>query len=142
MEKCPDSQQKWVSRHNNEQSLKLCKTEFTLKNVISTLKSIDNDLFKITKMLYENTIDFGGHPNEKAITQCMKIQKDDRGYLLKQNYLSGDSLFFDNCLKTIFQIGLSSLCIFEKIWVQRFELIGVTEEMNKLRTMLYPVTQT
>ena len=108
MEKNPNSQQIWVSRHNDLKAIKSCKGEFTFKNVISTLKPLDNKLFEATKILYENTINFGGHPNEKAITQSMKIHKDDKGYLFKQIYLSEDSIFLDNCLKNIFQIGLCS----------------------------------
>ena len=61
----------WLQRHENAESLKATRKEFTHVKVMETLRGEDKQLFEAIESLYQRTIDFGGHPNERAITGSM-----------------------------------------------------------------------
>lgn len=59
----PKSAETWIRRGDNEASKRLVKNEFTIKNVLSYLKTVDPPEASVASLLYERTIDYGGHPN-------------------------------------------------------------------------------
>ena len=134
--KNPEAGDKWIKRHNDKESLKKAKKEFQYANVIKTLESIDPKICATSKLLYERTIDFGAHPNERSITSSMKIIKKEERTEFKQLYLAGDSLHFSHGLKSTAQVGLCALYILRHVFRERFDLIGITQEMDRYRTSL------
>ena len=112
------------------------KREFTIRNVKDTLQEVDQRLFDIVEELYARTIDFGGHPNERALTQSLSVRKYKGRTKFEVSYLLGDSLFLDHSMKTVAQIGLGSLCVFRHIFEERFEILGINHEINELRQTL------
>ena len=126
----------WVGRHDDEQSLKKTKGEFATWKVMKTLQGIDEWLYKVTSQLYENTIDWGAHPNERAISSSMKIIKEENKTEFKQLYLSGDTPQLAFGLKSTARVGLCSLFIFRHIFRERFDLISISEEMKTFKVIL------
>ncbi|MCJ7772413.1 MAG: hypothetical protein MUP22_04690 [Desulfobacterales bacterium] len=126
----------WVRRHDDEQSLRKTKGEFTIWNVMNTLKGCDKSLYKKTRQFYENTIDWGAHPNERAVTSSMQIIEKENRTEFKQLYLSGDTTQLAFGLKSSAQVGVCSLFIFRHVFRERFDLIGITEEMKKFKRIL------
>jgi hypothetical protein len=102
----------WLRRHDDAQSLKRCKSEFAHTNVIKTLENTDKKLHKIIQELYERTIDFGAHPNERAMTSNMQLIKTDDNNEFWSTYLHSDGLALDHALKTAAQCGLGALLMF------------------------------
>jgi hypothetical protein len=129
----PDAAALWIGRHESEAARKKCRSEFFYKKVFGTLTEKDTQLAKSTDILYETCIDFGGHPNEKAVTSALKVQETSAGFDLKQLYLVGDSPALDHSLLNSARVGLCSLYILEKIWSERFAILGITEKLNVLR---------
>lgn len=61
------------------------------------------------KDLYQRTIDFGGHPNERSVTGNMKmVEEPDRRTMLAI-LQHGDGVELDHALKTVAQCGMVSL---------------------------------
>ncbi len=123
----------WLHRHRDDESNKQVRREFSYRAVISVLKDVDPELCKTVNMLYERTIDFGGHPNERSITSNITMNMDDGDALIKQYYLLGDTLALDHGLKSAAQIGLSSLYIFRHIFREKFDILDVTTTLDQLR---------
>ena len=126
----------WVRRHNDDDSLKAVKAEFTYRNVSGTLEEENPDIAATTKGLYERCIDFGGHPNERAITSSMKIKETENGKEYQQVYLSGDTIEMDHAIKSTAQVGLSSLFIFRSIYKERFDILNITQRIDTLKDQL------
>jgi hypothetical protein len=127
-----NSQETWLSRHNNEESLKRVKKEFKIVNLFNFLKTVDPKNYNTATLLYERTIDYGAHPNELALTSLLK--KTDEGDMIKfnLNYLSGYTPAFHLSLKTTAQVGLCSLYIFKNVYSDRFKILGLSEKLDKL----------
>lgn len=117
----------WARRHDDEASLKKARMEFTYRNVTKTLEDENPGIAEATKELYERCIDFGGHPNERAITSSMKIKETENGKEYQQVYLTGDSIEMEHALKSTAQTGLSSLFIFRPIYKERYDILGITQ---------------
>jgi hypothetical protein len=73
--------------------------------------------------VYQRTIDFGGHPNERAVTGNMKmVEGEDRREMLAI-LLHGDSVQLDMALKTAAQAGAISMELLEVPFRAKFELL-------------------
>jgi hypothetical protein len=126
----------WMRRHDDFDAMRQVKKKFQHVSVIATLRNCDNQLCPIIESLYERTIDFGAHPNERAVTGSMIMNEENGGVELQQIYLHSDSLSLDHVLKTTAQIGVGSLCIFQHIFRERFELLGIGDIIHELRQKL------
>jgi len=115
--KNPDTQEIWLKRDENDESKKKCRNEFT----------------DIAKNLYEMTIDYGAHPNERAFMSLMSQSKDEQKVDFKMYYLIGDSSPFRLCLKNSARIGVCSLDIFKLIYSHRFDILGISNKLEKLK---------
>ncbi len=87
-------------------------------------------------MLYQRTIDFGGHPNERSVTGSMKMTKQDDRREMLAVMLHGDDVAFNSGLKSVAQCAMVSLEMLQAIFNARFELLGVNEAMIELRAGL------
>jgi len=123
----------WIARHDNSDSLRAVRREFKYCTIIKTLQRQDNHLCSIVTQLYEKTIDFGAHPNERAITGSMEMHQGDKETRLMQIQLHGDTLSLDYVLKTTAQTGLGSLCIFQLLFKERFQILGLNSVIDRLR---------
>lgn len=132
----PELGELWLRRHDDKDLMRAVRREFTHSNVMSTLRERDQDLSRIIEDLYERTIDFGGHPNERAITGSMILKRKKDRIELQQIYLHGDSLSLDYALKSTAQVGLGSLCVFRHIFRERFDILGVSDVIGELRRCL------
>ena len=128
--------EKWLQRHDNAESLGTMKREFLHVNVMRTLRNEDKPLCEVIESLYQQTIDFGGHPNERAITGSMLMESNDKQITYQQIYLHGDSLSLEHGLKTAARVGLSSLYILRRVFRERFDILGITNGLDKLRDQL------
>lgn len=134
--KNPHAAEKWIKRHESAVSLKDAKNEFKYSKVINTLQLVDPAISKTTKLLYDRTIDFGGHPNERAITSSMKVIEKDGRTEFQQLYLVGNNKILIHGLKSTAQIGLCALYILRHIFKERFDILGITQKMDQYRSIL------
>jgi hypothetical protein len=88
---------------------------------------------KVFDSLYQRSIDFGGHPNERSVTGNMRLVKLEGRTEFQQVYLHDDSLMLDHGLKTTAQAGVCALEILQEVFTARFELLGVRVKLLDLR---------
>lgn len=123
----------WVDRHENPKSMKLVKKEFQISSIKATIRGFDRHGEKVFDKLYNDAIDFGGHPNERSVTSNLIISNHDQGKAFEQIYLHGDGISLDYGFKSLAQTGVCVLEIFQNIFKARFELLGVRSELLDLR---------
>ena len=122
--------------HDDSASHQAVRREFKTFILMKTLRSRDRHLCSTIENLYDRTIDFGGHPNERAVTGSMEIKEENKETVFMQIQLHGDSLSLDYALKTTAQIGLGSLCIFQMLFKERFQILGLNSAVERLRAQL------
>ena len=134
--KNPDYEEVWLQRHKDEESLQRVRRTFSNTSVLGTLAEIDRDLHATIKTLYERTIDFGGHPNERSVTSNMSMTRVGEVIVVRQLSLHGDSPALEHALKTAAQIGLGALYVFGAIFPDKFDNPDLVATMNQLRAHL------
>lgn len=132
----PEAGEKWLKRHDDKESLKVAKNEFKYVNVIKTLDSVNPSICQTVRILYERSIDFGAHPNERSITSSMKIIEKGERTEFKQLYLTGDTEQLSHGLKSTSQAGLCALYILRHVFKERFDILGITQKMDNYRSTL------
>lgn len=126
----------WLRRHDNDESVREVKRRFQHWRVMETLLKRDSALHSILDGLYNRTIDFGGHPNERAVTSSATLTRDGDTAVIRNQFLHGDSLALEHVLKTTAQVGLGSLMVFQLIFKERFDLLGLRDIIDELRRVL------
>jgi len=129
----PSCGEVWLRRHDNEQAKRKVKTEFQIKNLLNTLKAISPFECEVMQALYERTIDMGAHPNERALMQNLKMDNQEKHIHFQMTYLDADSPALRLCLKTTAQTGVSMLGVFRLIFKERFDILGLSETLTRLR---------
>lgn len=120
----------WLKRAENKGAV---RAAFTVKAVRHAVEKQDTKLAGIFDMLYERAIDFGGHPNEMAMTGSMSINEEDDRKTFAIKYLDDNPLALAHAIKSTAQAGLCSLFIFQYIFPERFELLGLKQQLQALR---------
>lgn len=131
--KNPESLEVWLNRHCNEDSMKLVRKEFTTRKLLDCLKSVNNDTYWAAQQIYDRTIDCGAHPNERALTQSLTQTKTEQEIEFYMSYLFEDSAPFRACLLTNAQVGVCSLDIFREVFRERFDILGISDDLGDLR---------
>jgi hypothetical protein len=131
LHKFPDSRMAWLSRHNDNASKKRVRDEFQIGAMLKLVSSSDGHLGRVTSELYERTIDHGAHPNERALSSS--LQRHDRSDFIQfdYNYLNADPLPLQLALKTCAQVGICSLRIFKSVYLERFDLLDLSERIAR-----------
>lgn len=137
----PGSAEVWLHRHDSEDSLRSVRQMFRIKNLMEHLESVSSAERKIASALYERTIDYGAHPNERAISSNLERREDDEHVSFELSYLTGDSLQLRFCLQTTAEVGISGLSIIRQIYPERCDDLGLTQEIQDQRDVIRPVDE-
>jgi hypothetical protein len=131
--KKPKSAEVWLNRHDDEVAKKKARNEFRIGPMFKLLSSNDSKLGTVASDLYERTIDYGAHPNAWALLTNLAKKKDSDSIRFELNYLTGRSPALALCLKTNAQVGVCSLLVFKLVFKERFDLLGISDNLQKLR---------
>jgi hypothetical protein len=123
----------WLRRHDDPETLSASKRAFQAGRVTEAIAEADGKLAAVYDELYQRTIDFGGHPNERAATGSMKLEEAPGVRHYQQVYLHGDGVPLLHALKSAAQIGVCSLHVFQHIFKERFQILGIRERLIELR---------
>ncbi len=131
--KHPSARESWLRRHDDEAHKKAMRAEFQLTKLVQFLISVDADEGKAADTLYERTIDYGAHPNERALMQTLQMNEGEGKIEFKVVYLGEDNIQLRHALRTTAQVGVCVLGIFKLVYKQRYDLVGLTIDLDALR---------
>jgi hypothetical protein len=126
----------WLNRHKDAESLGRVRNEFSNANVQAEVIGHSKKIGGIYHEMYERAVDFGGHPNDRAVTGSLKILESGDAKKLTQVFLHAGDLAMKHALKSTAQVGLCSLHIFQLIFTEKFEILGVRADLENLRKAL------
>jgi hypothetical protein len=123
----------WLRRDEDDAAKKKVIREFKVSNLFQVLELEDNKLKEIARLLYERTIDYGGHPNQQALLSVMKQQSKEAVTTFQSAYMIGNEPALKLCLKSCAQIGTCALSIMYLVFRERFDLLGASHELENLK---------
>ena len=126
----------WLNRHKDDAAMKAQKKEFVPANVWASVRAANIHACERVESLYQFTIDFGGHPNERAVTGSMKMVDEPGKRTMLSILQHGDGIELDLALRKLAQCGMVSLEMLQIVFNARFELLGINAAMLALRSGL------
>lgn len=124
----------WERRHESDASLAKARKCFRHKCVMETLARFDIELHKVVRQLYEQTIDFGGHPNARGVSMSMSTRFEGSEVVVRNQFLHGDSAALRHSLGCTIRIGINSLMAFRLIFKERFDDAGISDSIDALNS--------
>ena len=133
-ENTPTREEVFVNRNVDEETLKAQKAEFQVGKICGMIAAFDGKLAENFKLLYDRSIDYGGHPNPYGLLTGMTMEtKDEQLTSITTLALTDDPIITMFAMKHVAQVGLTSLCTFQHMCEAKFELLGIRAEMDALR---------
>jgi hypothetical protein len=132
----PESMAVWASRHDGVEQRKLVRSTFTIAKMWTCLGAIDPVLRIAAEAVYDKTIDQGAHPNVGSLSLATKVTRDESKTRFTIAYLTADGDVIRGTMKSVAQVGVVGLDIFQHVFPERFEQLGVTQRLKGLRAGL------
>jgi hypothetical protein len=123
----------WIRRNDGPDERKSCKRDFQVVKIKELISQRAPKIGEIFDTLYDRTIDYGAHPNEKGFSLNSQINERESGVEFLHIYLQGNGIALDYSLKSLAQVGIWCLSIFQLIYPEKFELLGIKERLVELR---------
>ncbi|MBG1233693.1 hypothetical protein [Aestuariivirga litoralis] len=122
-----------LNREDGPKERKEFRDTFTHGALRKAIRKAAPKLADIFEQLYERAIDYGAHPNIGGFTLNTRMDRSaDRVDFLKI-YLHGDRHELDFAIRSCAQIGIWNLGIFQIIYPEKFLILGIKDELEKLR---------
>lgn len=122
----------WLGRDDDEAAKARCKTEFAVANVRATHAALDPSAAVVLQTLYDRTIEFGGHPNERGVLAAMTRTDTDQACMFGAVVLTNNPVLISVALKTAVEAAVGALKTFRLIFPERFAIMGVDDEIEKI----------
>lgn len=133
IDQTPALAETWLKRHDSDPARAAVRREFSIVNLRASIKGRDRHAEEVFHRLYEESIDFGAHPNERAVTGSLEIETTDQGREFKQLWFHGDGQTLDYVLVSTARAGICALQILQNVFGARFELLSVNADLLNLR---------
>jgi hypothetical protein len=122
----PQLSEQWLKREDDPET----KSRFTNRAVRESIASSNTVLARIYQELYERSIDFGAHPNEKSVTLNM-VKESMTTQTLQFRILPGDGLVLDHALRTCAQVGICALKVLDLVFGEQFAKLDIKEKIER-----------
>ena len=129
----PTRETLFMARLASAAGMSAYKSTFQVHKIRSIIASFDTKLVEKFQTFYKRSIDFGAHPNPAALMSTIQMPKDPVDQSFTALALSTDQQVLRHAMKSVAQVGLTALFIFQHIFKAKFELLGIREEMDRLR---------
>lgn len=127
--------ERWLRRGDSDDNRRSVRKEFHNDKIRAYIGDASWVMREHFDHHYNRLIEFGAHPNEIGYSLNTTLQKNDVGDVTVITvYLQTDGMQLDNGLKIAGQIGLWVLHLMQLIYRERFELLGVRADLEKVRT--------
>jgi hypothetical protein len=131
--KTPSLEGVFLGRHTSEKAKKTQKEAFKIGTVNVAVRRCDRMLADIFVENYERSIDFGGHPNPNAAFSASVLDErnGESGMTVLPMVTEPKIVIFG--LKCTAQVGLTALCVLQYVFKEKFELLGINQEIDALK---------
>jgi hypothetical protein len=131
--KTPSLEGVFLGRHTSTEAMTAQKEAFKIRPVKLAVRRCDMTLADHFDEDYERSINFGGHPNPHAALSA--TVPDEREGLNRFTVLAirSDPAIVEHALKCTAQVGMTALCVLQHVFKEKFELLGIRQEIDALK---------
>lgn len=122
----------WLNRNTDTATRNQCKTEFRVSSVRATHEAVDADVAAIFQQLYDETIEFGAHPNEQGILAAISHDGTAAPPRLNVQILSDNNVLIAAAMQRAIEIGIGVLKTYELIFSDQFRAASLDRETWQL----------
>ncbi len=124
----------FMTRHDSDTMHTKSRNEFKASRLKEEVKKASGTVSQNYNALYEELIDFGAHPNEKAISASgLHNDLSDGSQQLGQILLHEDGVILSSSVLQVYKVGICALEINELIFRSRYELFGVRKKIFDMK---------
>jgi hypothetical protein len=123
----------FLSRHVGTKEMKAQREAFQIGPVRNAIERYDAMLAGHFNLLYQRSVNFGAHPNPHAIIGITALDERGNETGVMVVAISNDSQIIKFVLKSTAQVGLTALCILQHVFREKFELLGIRQEIDALK---------
>lgn len=121
------------NRHVSDADMQSQKQAFRISEIKEVIDKFNSKLAAIFSELYDRSIDFGGHPNPHGTFSALSIEHKGPDAFISPVALVTDPKMLRHTMKSVAQVGLCALFIFQHIFKAKFQLLGIRAQMDRLR---------
>ena len=126
-------QEMWLRRHDDEASQRCVRSCFTIAKLMSHVKQRDRTIAQIAKRLYDHTIDYGAHPNERSVNTQVKCGKSGSRFTFEFSYFQLGNVPHSACLLSTVRIGVCSLDLFGLVIPERYRILEIDKILGRVK---------
>lgn len=130
----PDAFEQWAERQDSQGARKWIRKTLKTGKLMALLKEDALVIHGIIGALYEETIDWGGHPNVLALAATLAVEQREEGKVtFHQAYLDPrPSETMDAAFVLTARVGLAALSVVQLAFKERSRIMGLDERIRSL----------
>jgi hypothetical protein len=126
----------WLRRNDSPAAEKKQRDACAIHLVIKAVKAANRHAGARFEKLYKEAIDFGAHPNQRAVTANLKMEREPHQITTKAIMQHGDGVQLDYALMFVARCGVVCLETLETAFKAKFTLLGISQAILELRRSL------
>jgi hypothetical protein len=123
----------WLRRNDSPTAEKRQRDACAIHLIIKAVKAANRHAGDRFEKLYKEAIDFGGHPNQRAVTAHLQIARQPGQLTMKAIMQHCDGVQLGYGLKFAALCGVVCLEMLEIPFRAKFEILGISAAILKLR---------
>ncbi len=123
----------WIRRHDSSEARSASRTSFSMAEVKRALAAESEKLARDFNGLYEQTIDFGSHPNERALSIRLNLRTEGTTEISSVTQLTDQPRDYLFLAATASRVGVLCLSIFDRVFRTKFRLASLDVEIDRMR---------
>jgi hypothetical protein len=123
----------WWNRGDSPEATETCKNEFRVGYVRSTHEALDPDTAAGMRRLYDEAINFGGHPNQGGVVLTLRLdERDEETVTIGVGFLHPVPAVIVSTIKAAVDLATGLAKVVSLIYPERFRIASLDEEVNRL----------
>jgi hypothetical protein len=124
----------WLNRNHGKKEKDLVINTFKMGNLREALSTRSESIGRNAATLYERLIDLGGHPNQQGHFGSAAWYEEDGEPMFTVFAVTDNVAVRALALKLTVEVGLTILDVFNLIYGKRFELAGLLDRMETIKS--------
>jgi hypothetical protein len=125
--------QRWHQKPPDKEKRREWAKEFQFSAIVRELDKRQPNTARAGRYLHQLAIDFGGHPNDKALYSNMAmVDREDGGKEIQMRYLHTWGFLFAGTIKFLVEVGLCIVDLCRHADAQAVDILGLEGTFHRL----------
>ncbi len=129
----PSLKETWIRRHDDAVAKDTARKSFSARKVATTVKQESQRMADRYERLYDAAIDFGGHPNERALSARLNLKREAGANVSSVTRLTDDPKQYLFLARSAARAGVLALELFSHVFETRFRVASFDVKLKELQ---------